>query len=90
MSMKAILHADGSAAADAHETVVADREAERYRWTCPNGHTSWDATNSHIWCPECRRQIENGSPQVEDAEHWEVVDLKTGETIPFSAVEVVE
>lgn len=79
---------DGSAQADARERVVVNREEEPYRWACPRGHVDWDKTNSHIWCRGCRRQHENGTDA--DPEHYEIVDRKTDETIPWSAVELVE
>lgn len=83
MSATPEIHADGSSPADAMRVEI-DRENERYRWACPNGHTSWDRTNSHVWCSECARQSENGADV--EPEHWEIVDKKTGETIPYSAV----
>jgi len=74
--------------ADAHETTEIDRGDEPYRWRCPNGHSSWDRTNNHVHCPSCRRALENDSwLKVQEAEHWEIVDAKTGERIPYSAVE---
>lgn len=81
------LVADGSAAADAHPRVRVDRQDEPYRWRCPNGHTDWDKTNSHIWCRSCRMQNENGEDM--DPEHYEIVDEKTDREIPWSAVELV-
>lgn len=82
--------ADGSAAGDRQDQVVIDRRktSDRYRYVCPNGHTNWDRTNNHIWCRECRRQHENGVDV--DPEHWGLVDKKTGETIPWSAVTLAE
>ncbi|GAA3882802.1 hypothetical protein [Haloarcula argentinensis] len=79
---------DGSAMADAHEEVVIDRDDEPYRWVCPNGHCSWDRTNNHCWCPSCARQSENGVDV--HPEHWEIVDEKTGQTIPYAAVRFAE
>lgn len=26
---------------------------DRYRFTCPRGHTDWERTNSHFWCRSC-------------------------------------
>lgn len=86
MSSRAI-QADGSAPTDAHETVEVDRDAEPYRWVCPRGHTSWDATNSHIWCQSCRRAVEAGADI--QAEHWELYDRRAERVVPFSAVELV-
>ena len=67
-------------------TTTIDRTGPgRYRWVCPNGHSSWDRTNNHIWCPTCQRQSEQGADV--SPEHWEVYDKKTGETIPWSEIE---
>ena len=88
MSTTELLLADGSSPLDAHETVRIDRSTptERYRYVCPNGHTDWDKTNNHIWCRSCRQQAENGDDV--HPEHWEIVDKKTDEEIPWSAVEI--
>lgn len=87
MSSSYPVRTDGSAAADAHEQVTIDRDdpAHRYRYVCPNGHVDWEETNSHIWCRGCRRRYEAGDGAA-DPEHWEILDKKTGETIPWSAV----
>jgi hypothetical protein len=80
--------ADGSAHADAPPTVEISRSgAAKWRWRCPNGHTDWDATNNHIWCRGCRRAAENGADV--DPEHWEIVDERTGDTVAWSAIEIV-
>lgn len=78
------LEADGSAVSDARRVIV-NREREPYRWRCPNGHTSWERTNSHGWCPQCRYQSEHGSDV--HPEHWELYDAKTGELISYARVE---
>jgi hypothetical protein len=82
--------ADGSAETDAHDRVEIDRSnaAERWRYTCPRGHTRWSPTNSHAWCAGCRQENENGADV--DPEHYELLDQKTGETIPYSAVDLAE
>ena len=81
---------DGSAETDAPEPVEIDRTnaSERWRYRCPRGHVNWDRTNNHIWCQGCRRQHEAGEDV--DPEWYELVDAKTGERVPWSAVEVVE
>lgn len=75
---------DGSAAEDSHELVLVDRQNQRYRWACPNGHFSWDRTNSHIWCKGCRRQAEAGDGV--DPEHYQIHDRKEDRYLPWSAV----
>jgi hypothetical protein len=85
------MRADGSAFADSHPTVTIDRAEEPYRWVCPNGHASWDRTNNHVWCVQCRRALEsNAMIKVAQAEHYEIVDKKTNRTIPYEAVEFEE
>lgn len=80
---------DGSSAQDA-QRVRIDRSnpAERYRFTCPNGHVNWDRTNNHIWCRQCRRAFEAGEDL--DPEHYHIVDQQTGDEIPWGAVELAE
>lgn len=75
---------------DNHQTVTIDRSiaAERWRFTCPKGHTDWYPTNQHVWCKGCRRAIEAGHEL--DAEYHAILDQRTGETIPWDAVEMVE
>lgn len=84
MSATPDLHADGSSIEDAHRVEI-DRSKAPHRWGCPEGHVSWDKTNSHIWCPTCARQAENGRDI--DPEHWEILDKMNDETIPYAAVD---
>lgn len=81
--------ADGSAASDADDRRRIDRSGTaRWRWRCPRGHVDWDETNNHVWCRSCRREAEQGADV--DPEWWEIVDARTGETIPWSSVDVIE
>lgn len=57
---------------------------DRYRFTCPESHTSWQETDSHLWCRCCSESEDH------DAVHWTLLDQKTDELIPFSDVEVSE
>lgn len=90
MSSQSRVVADGSAASDRHETVRVDRtdDAERWRYCCPEGHADWAETNSHIWCATCQSLNEHGEDY--DPEHYEILDKRSGESIPWSAVELVE
>lgn len=63
-----------------------DDDSDRWRYTCPNQHRNWARTNSHLWCQSCRRQHEAGEDM--DPEHYEVLDQKTGELIPWENVRV--
>jgi hypothetical protein len=88
--MSGAVLADGSAVQDRRAKVEIDRtnKADRWRYRCPRGHTNWAQTNSHLWCQSCRRQAEAGEDV--DPEWYEIVDERTGEKIPWSAVEVRE
>jgi len=33
---------------------IEDR-MDRWRFTCPRGHRSWEPTNHHFWCQQCAR-----------------------------------
>lgn len=79
---------DGSALADAPEVVEIDRSGpDKWRYRCPQGHTTWAPTNSHAWCKQCRAQAEAGEDV--DPEWYELLDVKTGETIDYARVELV-
>lgn len=86
------LSADGSSADDCPPSVRIDLDDpnDRWRYRCPNGHagTSWSPTNSHLYCYGCRRQMDAGEPVT--PEHYELLDTKTEETIPWSAVEILD
>lgn len=86
------LAADGSAGRDSRAPVRIDLDdpTDRWRYRCPNGHagTSWSPTNSHLYCYGCRRQMDAG--EAVTPEHYELLDTKTGEAIPWSAVEIAE
>ena len=52
-----------------------------WRYTCPRGHTTWEPTNSHLWCAACARYADGTDP-----EFWELHDKKTGETVDHHEV----
>lgn len=70
--------------------VVIDRSefADRARYVCPNGHANWDRTNNHIWCQSCARASTFDNDI--DPEHYELIDKKTDQEIPWSAVTVID
>lgn len=71
------------------EVVIDRRDAlNRYRFTCPRGHTTWDRTNNHIWCPSCRQEAEHGADV--DPEWFVVLDNQTDEEIPWERVRLAE
>ena len=53
-------------------TVEIEDETDRWRYTCPRGHTRWEPTNHHFWCATCAR-----SESVDGSFH-ELRDSKTG------------
>ena len=61
---------------------------DRYRFVCPNGHTTWDRTNCHGWCASCAAAAEH-DPDI-DPEHWEILDKKSDRLIPYEMIEFVE
>lgn len=83
--------ADGSAKDEGTRSVTIDLNdpTDRWRYRCPNGHagTSWSPTNNHLYCYGCRRQMDAG--EAVSPEHHELLDTKTGETIPWSSVETI-
>jgi regulation of enolase protein 1 (concanavalin A-like superfamily) len=80
---------DGSSIEDAPEAVEIDLQdpTDRWRYTCPVGHRDFSRTNNHVWCYPCARAAEQGVDV--DPEYYELLDQKSGETIPWSAVRVV-
>lgn len=72
--------------ADDDHVVEIDRskEADRWRYTCPLGHTVWDRTNNHAWCSHCRRAAEAGHDV--DPEHYQILDKKNQVLIPWEQV----
>lgn len=82
--------ADGGAATDTRDRVEIDLgdTTARWRYRCPNGHTDWSRTNSHLFCYSCSRQAENGADV--DPEHYELHDTLEDRTVPWSAVEIIE
>ena len=58
---------------------------DRYRFVCPNGHTTWERTNSHAWCESCANAAQQGADV--EPEFYEIHDKRTGESIPYSAIE---
>ncbi|OYR79301.1 hypothetical protein DJ84_18265 [Halorubrum ezzemoulense] len=73
---------------DADEIVSIDRSQtpDRWRYTCPYGHTDWDRTNCHAWCPTCRQMNESGLDV--DPEHYQILDKKREVMIPWEQLEL--
>lgn len=71
------------------EPIVIDRskDADRWRYVCPNGHTSWDLTNSHLWCVTCAQAAEHDDEI--NPEHYELLDKSENKLIPWESVELV-
>lgn len=75
--------ADGSSHADARRTVTIDLDAEldRWRYRCPNNHTSWSPVNGFVHCKACSDQ--HGVDPVYD----HLLDRKTGREVPRADIE---
>lgn len=37
------------------ETIEIEDRLDRWRFTCPRGHRTWEPTNHHFWCASCAR-----------------------------------
>lgn len=48
----------------------------RWRFTCPRGHTSWEAAESVFWCPECAANQPGVTGSFE-----QLLDRKSGEYV---------
>lgn len=55
------------------QVVRIEDRTDRWRFTCPRYHRSWEPTNHHFWCERCSK-IEGV-----DAVFYELRDRKTGE-----------
>lgn len=60
-------------------------ELDRYRFTCPNGHTTWERTNSHAWCKVCAKASDQGDDV--DPEFYEIYDKRADQLIPYEQIE---
>lgn len=84
-----IITTDGSSQADTNPVSIdLSDDLDRMRYRCPNGHTSWTRTNSHIWCKSCSEAAQQGADV--QPEHYELLDAKTNEQIPWSVVVLEE
>ncbi|MFD1641459.1 hypothetical protein [Halohasta litorea] len=57
------------------QVVDIENRRDRWRFTCPNGHRSWEPTNHHFWCQRCARHREV------DGVFYDLRDRKTGELL---------
>ncbi|PSQ19577.1 hypothetical protein BRD00_01565 [Halobacteriales archaeon QS_8_69_26] len=60
--------------------IDADDELDRWRFTCPNGHTNWEPTNNHVWCATCSRLHEV------DPGYDVLIDRKKDREVPWENV----
>ena len=63
--------------------VKIENRRDRWRFTCPVGHRSWEPTNHHFWCQKCARR-----PDV-DGVFYSLRDRKTGELVERQRVRLV-
>ncbi|RYJ13399.1 hypothetical protein ELS19_05080 [Halogeometricum borinquense] len=62
---------------------IEDR-ADRWRYTCPQYHRTWEPTNHHFWCERCSKIDEV------DAVFYELHDRKTGERLKRDEVQLLD
>ncbi|UVE51424.1 hypothetical protein [Haloferax larsenii] len=55
------------------QVVRIEDRTDRWRFTCPRYHRSWEPTNHHFWCERCSK-IEGIDPVFD-----ELLDRLTGE-----------
>ena len=67
----------------ARKVVRIEDRMDRWRFTCPNGHRSWEPTNHHFWCQQCARQ------EGIDGVFHELRDRKNGECYARDEVRLV-
>lgn len=53
----------------------------KHRYECPAGHTSWERTNSHVYCHGCRKERAT-NPDV-DPEWYELYDKVENQMVSF-------
>lgn len=64
------------------ETIQLGVDTERWRWVCPRGHRSWEATNRHFWCARCARNYES------DGVFEELRNTATGESFERDEIQL--
>lgn len=65
-------------------TIDPTDDADRWRYVCPAGHRTWEATNHHYWCSRCSSSHD---PRV-DPEFEDLVDLKEDRVLARDEVEL--
>ena len=60
-------------------TIQLNDDTDRWRWTCPAGHRSWEPTNHHFWCQQCAKIASDHGDDVDPVFH-KLRDQTTGNT----------
>lgn len=68
-------------------SINLDDDTDRWRWACPNGHRSWEATNEHFWCAQCAQAAAHDADV--EPEFDELRNLTTGETVRRDEIELL-
>lgn len=64
-------------------TVRIENQRDRWRFTCPNGHRSWEPTNDHFYCQQCYK-LGGVEPAFE-----QLRDRKTGRLLHRTEVQLL-
>lgn len=69
---------------DSRTEIDLTDETDRWRYTCPHGHTRWEPTNHHFWCRSCARSTSA------DGVFHELRDRQTGWELDREDVRLVD
>ena len=75
------IHLDHSAML---ERINIDDTTQRWVWTCPRGHRTWEPTNFHFWCAACARANDA------EASFQRIHNARDGRTLSRAEIELVD
>jgi hypothetical protein len=70
-------------------TIRLDEEADRWRWTCPKGHRSWEPTNGHFWCQRCAQVARDHGDDDVDPVFYQLHDDASDETYSREEIDLM-
>ncbi|WP_410764916.1 hypothetical protein [Haloferax sp. DFSO60] len=57
------------------QVIRVENRTDRWRFTCPREHRTWEAASDHFWCQRC------ASAKDVDAKFYELKDKVSGELL---------